>query len=163
MELPIRQTVLDQAKAKRIYVFHEKSSLDHYRAQAYVVRCVDDRFFRVYKNYLKVGGINRLDSKTPAGGAKVFSSPIKKGDRDYNIRELELSIRLHHVNRVMLFTHHDCGAYGGFAAFDNDHDKEFKFHSKEHEKAAKYILARFPELIVETYFVDEHGIVRTSQ
>ena len=162
MELPIRQTTLDEAKAKRVYVFEEKSHLEHYKAQAYVVRCVDDRFFRAQKNFLKINGINQLDSKTPAGGAKVFASPLKKGDRDYNIRELELSIRLHHVNKVMLFTHHDCGAYGSFIAFDNDHDKEFMFHSKEHKKAVKYILDRFPELTVETYFVDEHGIVRTS-
>ena len=162
MRLPIRQTVLNEVKAKRVYVFHEKSSLEHYKAQAYVVRCVDDRFYRAQKNFLKEEGINQLDPKTPAGGAKVFSSPIKKGDRDYNIRELEISIRLHHVKKVKLFTHHDCGAYGGFAAFDNDHDKEFLFHCKEHKKAVKYILARFPELVVETYFVDEHGIVKTN-
>jgi len=162
MELPIRQTILDQVKAKRIYVYHEKSDLNHYDAQAYTVRCVDDRFWRVFKRFLKSQDIHRIDPKSPAGAAKVFSSPVKEGDRDYNLRELETSINLHHVKKVMLFNHHACGAYGGFAAFDNDANKEFKFHSNELKKAVDMIKAHFPELEVETYFIDGEGIIKTS-
>ena len=162
MKLPIRPTTLAEQKAKRVYVFEEKSDLDHYDADAYTVRCVDDRFWRVFKKFLKNRGIKKLDPKTPAGAAKVFSSPVKEGDKDYNLRELDISINLHHVKKVMLFNHHACGAYGGFSAFDNDPDKEFQFHASELRKAREAILQRFPNLVVETYFIDGSGIIQTN-
>ena len=148
-------------RPKRQYIHKERSSLKHYRAGAFVVRCVDNRFWKVIKHFIKGLGFEHIDPKSPAGGAKVFSSPVKKGDRDYYLRELEISIRLHHVDRVMLFTHHDCGAYGGFSAFKTE-DGEFRFHKSEHKKAAQVIKKRFPGLKVNTYFVDDRGIIKTS-
>jgi hypothetical protein len=159
----IQPKILKQHGAKRVYIYEEQSDLGHYTADFYTVRCVDDRFFKTFKNFLKSRDVNKLDPKSPAGGAKVFSSPAIESDRDYNLRELEISIKLHHVKKVMLFTHHDCGAYGGFSKFDNDPDKEFEFHCSEHEKASKVIKDRFPDLEVETYFIDERGVVRTNE
>jgi len=144
------------------YVFTQPSSLDHYTAQVFVVRCFDDRFFKTFKNFLKERGITQLDHESVAGGAKIFSSPEKEGDRDFMLRELEKSIQLHHTAKVMLFTHHDCGAYGGFAKFENDREKEFEFHKQEHGKARAIITSRFPEIALETYFIDENGIARIS-
>ena len=64
--------------------------------------------------------------------------------------------------RVMLFSHHDCGAYGGFVHFGNDPAKELEFHRGEHRKAVAAIKKRFPRLKVETYFIDPDGIIETT-
>ena len=143
------------------YVFLRESSMEHYKADAFDVSCVDDRVSESWEDFLESRGILRRDPKTPAGGAKVFSSPFKETDTEHYLSELEISIRLHHVEKVMLSTHHDCGAYGGFAKFDNDEDKELEFHRSEHEKAIKVIKERFPDLEVESYFIDDKGIMRT--
>ena len=149
-------------KTKTKYVFRHPSPTEHYLADAYTVRCVDNRFWKAKKRFIKYLGLKHIDPKSPAGGAKVFVSPQKKSDIDRMFRELEISIRLHHVKRVMLFNHHDCGAYGGFARFDNDPEKELKFHRSDLKKAAAVIKKRFPTLKIETYFIDGEGIIKTS-
>ena len=77
-------------------------------------------------------------------------------------RELEKSVHLHHTKKVMLFTHEDCGAYGTSLRFDGDAQKEFEFHIAEHKNAREYLRQRFPDLSVDTYFIDREGIVKTS-
>jgi len=78
------------------------------------------------------------------------------------MRELEKSIRLHHTKKVMLLSHHDCGAYGGFTKFENDREKELAFHTQEHKKAQQTIKAQFPEMQIESFFIDEKGVIKIS-
>lgn len=152
-------------KIKRKYIYKESLSLNHYEPDSYTVRCVDDRdqFYKVWKNFLKKKlKVKHIDPKSPAGGAIVFSFPQKESDREYNLRELGISIRLHHVKKARLFSHHDCGFCGGFKAFNNDEDKEFIFHRDQHKKAVKIIKKHYPRIKVETYFIDRKGIIQTN-
>lgn len=146
----------------RKYVFKHESSLEHYVADAFMVCCVDDRFGGVLNEFIKELGFGHVDKKSPAGGVKLFASPEKESDREYMFREMAISIKLHNVKKVMLFSHHDCGAYGGFKAFHNHAGDELKFHQSEHKKAVDILRQHFPELVVETYFIDEKGIIKTS-
>ena len=146
----------------RAYEFECATSIEHYTAEAFVVRCFDDRFWKVFKRFLKSKGIRHIDPESVAGGAKVLASPEQEGDRDFILRELDKSIRLHHTTKVMLFTHHDCGAYGGIAKFAGNHDDELAFHRTEHTKARAIIAARFPNLAVENYFLDDKGVMQLS-
>ncbi|MDP2676763.1 MAG: hypothetical protein Q8O83_03705 [bacterium] len=144
------------------YVFKEKSDLGHYSADAFTVRCVDDRFWKSFKHFIASLGYEHIDPKSPAGGAKIFASPEFESDRDFYVREIEKSIQLHHVKRVMLFSHTHCGAYGGIARFHNSEEKEFAFHREEHKKAKAFLKKKFPQLEIETYFIDGEGIIRTQ-
>lgn len=147
---------------KKDYIFTEQSSLEHYGADAFTVRCFDDRFWKTFKHFLKSLGMKHIDPESVAGGAKVFATPEKDGDKDFMFREIEKSVLLHYTKRVMLFTHTDCGALGGIAKFNNDEEKEFSFHLGLHAKARSAVLQKFPDLLVETYFIDEGGVVKTS-
>lgn len=146
---------------KQYFVLHS-TSLDHYKAQAFVIRCFDDRFSPAAAYALRAQGVKHFDLESVAGGAKIFASPEKESDRGFMARELAASVRLHGTDRAILFTHHDCGAYGGFARFHNSEEEEFSFHQEEHRKAALAIHARFSDLGVETYFIDRKGVVKTS-
>lgn len=143
----------------REYIFSYPTSLDHYAADAFVVRCFDNRFWGVFHKFIKAQGLKYIDLESVAGGAKIFSSPEQEGDRDFMLRELEKSLKLHHTKKVMLFTHHDCGAYGGFTKFEHDAEKEIAFHAEEHRKATAAICERFPDLSIEVYFMDEQGVI----
>lgn len=147
---------------KKKYVFRHPSSLHHYEAVAFVLRCFDNRFWKVFKRFMRHLGFGNIDPESVAGGSKILSSPEKEGDRDFILRELEKSIKLHRAKRVMLFTHHDCGAYGGIAKFNGDEEKEFAFHRSGHRKARDVIKKRFPKLKVETYFIDTEGVIETT-
>ena len=144
------------------YIFSHPTSLDHYQAQAFVIRCFDDRFSPAFRGVLRAQDVKRFDLESVAGGAKILASPGKESDREFMLRELAASVRLHATPRVMLFTHHDCGAYGGFTRFHNLEEEEFAFHQEEHRQAAQIIHAHFPNLGVETYFIDQKGVVKTS-
>mgnify|MGYP003394546182 FL=1 len=144
----------------REYIFTSPTSLDHYIADAFVVRCFDNRFWSVFHKFIKAQNLKQVDLESVAGGAKILSSPEQEGDRDFMLRELEKSIKLHHTKKVILFTHHDCGAYGGFRRFENNEQKELAFHQEEHRKAVAAIRERFPSLSVETYFFDENGVLK---
>ncbi|MBI5152902.1 MAG: hypothetical protein HZA36_00350 [Parcubacteria group bacterium] len=145
------------------YVFKEDSSLEHYTADAYVVRCTDNRFRGVFKHFIKHLGFEDIDAASPPGGAKVFASPTKDEDREVALEKIRLLTPVHHIRRVVLFTHVDCAAYGGSLRFNNDEEQEFEFHSSELKRAAEVIRERFPDLAVETYFIDNKGIVRVGQ
>lgn len=148
---------------ERVYVFEKKSSLeDHYTAEVFAIRCFDDRFWKTFKHFMRSQGFAHIDAESCAGGAKVLASPEKEGDRDFMLRELEKSIRLHGTTKVWLFTHSDCGAYGGLSRFGGDEEKEFAFHLREHAKAKEEIRGRFPYLEVSTFFIDKEGVVKTS-
>lgn len=143
------------------YVFSQQTPLDHYTADAFVVRCFDNRFWSVFHRFIKFAmGFKHIDLESVAGGAKIFSSPEQEGDRDFMLRELEKSIKLHHIKKVILFTHHDCGAYGGFAKFENNRDKQYAFHREEHQKAAAALHEKFPDMLIESYFIADQGIIR---
>ena len=83
-------------------------------------------------------------------------------ETEHYLGQIAKSIKLHQTSRVMLFTHHDCGAYGGFVKFNNDEDEELNFHASEHRKAVEVIKEKFPDLEIETYFIDERGVIKTS-
>ena len=142
------------------YLFRHSSDLDHYTAEAFTLRCFDDRFWKAFKNFLKEQGYRYIDPESVAGGAKILSSPEKESDRDFMLREIEKSIQLHHTQKVLLFTHYDCGAYGGLDRFAGDQEKQFTFHQQELEKAKTVVQDAFPELIVETYFIDKEGVAK---
>lgn len=144
------------------YLFRQESQVEDYDAQAFVLRCFDNRFWHTTKGFLNFMGVLRFDPVTVAGGAKVLASPEHEQDFEYMMRELDKSIRLHNTKRCLLFTHHDCGAYGGFSRF-MDAEEELIFHQTEHKKIRANIVARFPHLRVETFFVDTNGVIKTSE
>lgn len=147
---------------RKKYVFRHPAPQHHYTADAFIVRCFDNRFWKTFKRFVQNLNLGNIDPASVAGGAKVLSSPEKRGDRDFMLRELEKSIKLHDTKKIMLFTHHDCGAYGGLAKFGGDEKKEFAFHLGEHCKARAVIKKYFPKLKVETYFIDTEGVIATT-
>lgn len=146
-------------RAKQNYVFEFKTKPDHYRADAFAVRCFDNRFWKTFKKFIKRFGLKHIDAESVAGGAKIFSSPEKKSDREFLVRELEKSIKLHRAARVFLFSHEDCGAYGGSKRFSS-FAAELSFHEKEHAKASSFLKKKFPRVQVENFFIDFKGVIR---
>lgn len=145
------------------YLYRHASSMEHYTADIFVVWCFDDRFREAQMAFLGHMGIGHRDPESPAGGGKILFDPEEESDRTYFCRELEKSIALHHTREVWLFTHHACGACGGFDRFHNDRDEELIYHLKGHKVAREFIRERFSAIgKVRTFFVDERGVIETT-
>jgi|SRR3989344_5865947 len=84
----------------------------HHICDAVVVKCMDWRIessgdFR--HKLQKALGIKDFDVVSAAGGAK---SVLDDATQKTTMHNIDLSFRLHHITKVVLTNHMDCGAYG---------------------------------------------------
>jgi len=141
--------------------FYTSNLTGPYQAAAFVLCCFDARFRHAFDAFIRHVGFEYIDVVSVAGGGKILASPEEASDRAFLLREIATSRQLHNTQRVLVMTHRDCGAYGGDTRFEGDEEAEFTFHAAEHAKARAVLIAAFPNMHVETYFRDTHGIYQT--
>ncbi len=119
--------------------------------QALIVHCIDFRLQQAVPKYLEDQNIlGTSDIVSVAGGVKNL---------DFVMSQVEISKRLHNINKIILMNHTDCGAYGGKSAFTNEAE-EFSKHSHDLKDARNEIQAKFPDLQVKTLLakITQQGI-----
>ena len=141
-------------------IFSFPSNARPYIADAAVLQCFDHRMANAISELLRTQGIEQPDTITVAGGAKALASPGNAAEREFVLEQVRLSIRLHQSKRVLLVAHADCGAYGGLARFSGDRAAERAFHESELEQAAELVIADFPDVSVNAFFIDFDGVWR---
>lgn len=112
---------------------------DHY-CEAVIVTCIDFRFQDYVNKWIGENFTAKsFDRVAIAGG--VF-------DLDYILKQIEISKRLHHIKKVILINHEDCGAYGE----EGTHEK----HIMDLEEA-KRIIESPGDLSIEAYYLHQGG------
>ena len=144
-------------------IFHFDSTPDAYVAEAAVLCCFDHRINLVIRKFLQSNAIMHPDMIIVAGGAKTLASPRNDFEREFILEQIRLSINLHACRRVILTSHSDCATYGGLARFSGDRAAEAAHHKAELQRAAELVRAQFPEVSVETYFVNFDGIWESKE
>lgn len=140
-------------------IFHFDAPREKYHCDAAVIWCFDNRFELGFAKFLKRIGVANSDPIKIAGGAKSLASPAQEADREFVLRQIRTSIRLHGTTRVILMLHSDCGAYGGLdGGFGGDARAEAENHQRELRRAAKNVKCAIPGIAVEGYFADFEGI-----
>lgn len=142
-------------------ILHCKVSRHHYKADACVIWCFDDRFSGLLEKFKKGMRFKKIDLLKIAGGAKIFATPEVEWEEKYLLDQINKSIKLHNARKVVLMAHSECGAYGGH--FKND-AAEKKFYSAELRKAKRTVDAFFKrqniKRPIETYYADFSGLWR---
>ncbi len=117
--------------------------------KALVIHCMDFRFIESLRQWLNSVGLkNDYDLVSVAGAAKNIVSPSQSSDRDFLLRQIETSKRLHHISEVYLINHLDCGAYGGAKAF-SDQNAERNQHVSDLKAAKEILQKQFSDLAVK--------------
>ena len=120
--------------------------------KAMVLSCMDPRFQPKVFNYLRKKKLTgKYSSFTIAGAAiGVTASKFKKWHSTF-WQNLETSIKLHKIKKLIVINHEDCGAakiINGKKSFN------FKIEKKIHEKSFKLIKQKlkkkFPQMKIET-------------
>jgi len=118
--------------------------------EAMVLSCMDPRFQTKVFNYLKSKKLSgKYSSFTIAGGAiGVTHKKFKKWHSTF-WENLETSIKLHKINKLIVINHKDCGA----AKIVNGNKKfnsliENKIHKNSFIKLKKNLKKRFPKIKV---------------
>ena len=115
-----------------------------------VLSCIDPRFQTKVYNYLKNKKlIGKYSSFTIAGaGIGVTHNKFKKWHKTF-WDNLDVSIKLHKISRLIVINHEDCGA----AKIANNKKKfnsliERKIHNESFKNIKKIIIKRYPYLKV---------------
>jgi hypothetical protein len=130
-------------------LFHFDSPLEVYRADACVITCFDARFDVAVRKFLKRRGVVVFDHVEIPGGAKSLAAPECDTDRDFVLRMVRTSMRLHSSERVLMVAHRECGAYP---------DAPIAVVAADALSAAEFLRAGEPRLTVECYFADFDGV-----
>lgn len=111
---------------------------------AVVLTCIDFRFWRETLEFVEQElGIRTFDFPSLPGAAKAINECV--ADTDLAMKCIGVPCELHHVKKIVIVNHADCGAYGGSAKFEGDADAEQKFHEGELQKAKEKIQQKYPD------------------
>jgi hypothetical protein len=134
-----------------------ESPKEHYRADALIFWCFDDRLWKLRKLFIKKRGFKNVDCVQAAGGAKALS----EGDsaaRQFLLDQVATSIRLHDTKILIPTLHIDCGGFGGSKAFHHDSVAERAHHEERLKQASVLLKEHFPHVTVEQYIADFDGL-----
>ena len=119
--------------------------------KAMVLSCMDPRFQPIIFNYLKKKKLNgKYSSFTIAGSAiGVTANKFKKWHKTF-WDNLDTSIKLHKIKKLIVINHRDCGA----AKIINGNKNlkklnETKIHKKSFMKVKKIFKKKYPNLSIE--------------
>ena len=120
-----------------------------------VLSCIDPRFQSIVYNYLKKKKLNgKYSSFTIAGSAIGVTAPkFRKWHKTF-WDNLETSIKLHKIKKLIVINHRDCGVakiINGKKTFDNFH--ETKIHKSSFTKIKKRFKNKYPNLNIETILI----------
>lgn len=115
--------------------------MNNHTCEAVVITCIDFRFQPYIDIWVKDNlGIKNHDRVALAGGVKGLETILG---------QVEISNRLHHIKRVILINHEDCGAYG--------QEGTAQKHTQDLTNAKSKIQEQFPNLEADTYYLHLNG------
>ncbi|MBI2020565.1 hypothetical protein HYS94_04055 [Candidatus Daviesbacteria bacterium] len=115
--------------------------MNDHTAEALVVSCIDYRLQEAINNWIsKNFSPKTFDRVALAGGVKNL---------DTIMGQIDIALRLHHIKKVILINHEDCGAYGEAGTPQK--------HAEDLRNAKAKAQEIYPELEVETYYLHLDG------
>lgn len=83
-----------------------------HKAKALLITCIDFRFHQFNKElYSKKEYLGKTDLLSVAGASRDFIYPLDPTHGEYVWRQLDLSIKLHDPEEIIICDHEECGAY----------------------------------------------------
>lgn len=125
-----------------------------------VLSCIDFRFFEHEQTFLKEKNLkNQYDWTALAGASLALSGFPHAEDATAFWDQLALSEQLHHIKKVIIIDHQDCGAYAQKidVYLSKNPEREKQIHRQYLTKAYQEILTRYPQLEIELYLATLKG------
>ena len=118
-------------------------------AKALLVICKDFRFINDEVSHMNDKGYNVNFDAFVLAGVSIGINQTKNPEWAKILYDhIEISKSLHHITKVILFDHLDCGAYKTFCPGFKNEEEERQLHIKELKIAAETIKKKFPDLRV---------------
>lgn len=116
---------------------------DVHHCEAVVLCCIDFRFWKETVNFIENKlGIKSFDFPSLPGSAKAIN---ESQEGDIVSQCIGVPVELHHVKKIIIINHEDCGAYGGSKKFAGNTDAEQEFHISELQKAKEKLVGKYSD------------------
>ncbi len=132
--------------------------------EALLLTCMDYRLTDDTSRYMEGRGLHdRYDHVVLAGAALGVNTEQRPAWGQTFWEHLDVALQLHHVKKVMVLDHRDCGAYKTFLGedFAAAPSRETEIHSEKLRLLRDQIVAKHPELKVELLLMSLDGAVET--
>ncbi|WP_174873710.1 carbonic anhydrase [Vogesella oryzae] len=130
---------------------------------ALLLSCMDYRLVDDTERFMAGMGMrNKYDHVVLAGAALGAITPKFPAWNTAFWEHLQVAIDLHHIHQVIILDHRDCGAYKVVLGQDFGQlpDVETKVHAETLMQLRQQILAKYPQLQVQTYLMALDGSVQ---
>ena len=121
-----------------------------HNSDALVISCIDPRFSYAIWSFMNKQHPNNFDApiSTP-GGAKSLSQEGE--EKNLIIQYIEISIKLHNINNIYLFTHSNCGGYN-----IEDLQQEQAQQIQDLQTAKEIVEQEHPDIKIHCIIADGH-------
>ena len=123
--------------------------------KAMVLSCIDPRFQSIIYEFLNKKNLNgKYSFFSIAGGSiGVTAFKFKKWHKTF-WENLELSIKIHQIKKLIVINHHDCGA-AKYVNTKNFFSKsiETSIHESSFKKIKKIFKKKYPRLKIDMYYM----------
>lgn len=130
--------------------------------EALLLSCMDYRLVDDTEKYMAGRGLRNKYDHVVLAGASLGAVTTKFPEWGKTFwGHLDVAINLHHIKKVVVIDHRDCGAYKVILGEDlaTDKPKEFDVHAAQLKKFKAQILKKHPKLEVELALMDLEGKV----
>lgn len=117
--------------------------MDH-KAESIVITCIDFRLQEAINSWISQNFTPKtFDRVALAGGVKNLETIMG---------QIDIALRLHHIKKVVLINHEDCGAYGEAGTPQK--------HAEDLSHAETKIKEQFPQLEVNKFYLHLDGTLK---
>ena len=141
----------------------QPAKAEELEAKALVLSCIDFRFLAAEKYFLSLQNLGNNYDWTALAGASLALAGFPSGaDNQAFWDQLKFSYTHHHIKKVIIIDHQDCGAYAVKIDPDlsKDPERELQMHTDYLNQAFWAIRERYPDLNIELYFVHSNAEVK---
>ncbi len=134
------------------------------KTEALLLSCMDYRLVDDTERYMAKRGMREKYDHIVLAGASLGALTDKFPAWNKAFWEhLDVAIKLHHIEKVMVMDHRDCGAYKVVLGedFSKDAAKETEAHAKQLRALKDEVMEKYPHLKVELMLMSLKGEVTT--
>ncbi len=133
-----------------------------HKAKACILMCMDFRLQKSTQKWLGENGyLGECDEVIVAGASRDLVKPLEDFHRQALLRQLDLSVKLHDPDEIVIIDHQDCGGYAQDktieAGLDKERDKQE--HLKYASEARIMLEKIFPGKTIKVVYAPLEGEV----
>ena len=132
-----------------------QNKMTAHNAKAFLVTCMDFRFINDEVSHMQEKGYDVNFDSFVLAGVSIGINQTKHPEWEKTLYDhIEISKNLHHIQKIILFDHLDCGAYKTFCPGFKNEEEERALHVEQLKIAAEKLKKKYNDLKIVCKIMD---------